>query len=238
VTSSERRVQRVRKALDPPGEARDDIAILCELARRAGQDWGRPSAEAVWDEVRSLSPWHGGMSYARLEELNGLQWPCPDETHPGSPLLHDRLWKDPIEGPRAPFMPVEFSPQIDALSPDFPIRLTTGRRLESFNTGVQTGGYRSPLHRGESLDLCRDDAARLGVSDGEVVRVVSRRGAVEAPVRLDDSLRPGLAFMTMHFPDEVETNVLTNDAWDRQSGTAEFKAAAIRVEKLGVRAGA
>ena len=233
VTSSERRVQRVRKALDPPGAARDDIAILCDLARRCGRDWGQPSAEAVWDEIRRLSPWHGGMSYARLEELGGLQWPCPDEAHPGSPLLHDRLWKDPIAGPRAPFMPVEFSPQIDVLSPDFPIRLTTGRRLESFNTGVQTGGYRSPLHRGESLDLCRDDAMRLGVSDGEVVRVVSRRGAIDAPVRLDDSLRPGLAFMTMHFPDEVETNVLTNDSWDRQSGTAEFKAAAIRVEKLG-----
>src|SRR4030095_5308274 len=79
VTSSERRVQRVRKALDPPGGARDDIAILCALARQFGCDWGAPSSEQVWDEIRSLSSWHKGMSYARLEALNGLQWPCPDE---------------------------------------------------------------------------------------------------------------------------------------------------------------
>ncbi len=235
VTSSERRVQRVRKALDPPAGARDDIRILCDLARRLGTDWGQPTPQAVWDELRGLSSWHRGMSYARLEAHNGLQWPCPDERHPGSPLLHDRLWMDPIEGPRAPFMPVEFAPPTDTLSPEFPIRLTTGRRLESFNTGVQTGGYRSPLHRGESLGLCREDAARLGVADGEVVRIVSRRGSIEAPARLDDSLRPGLAFMTFHFPDEVETNVLTIDSWDPKSGTAEFKAAAIRVEKLMVR---
>lgn len=233
VTSSERRVQRVRKALNPPGNARDDIHILCDLAKRCGKDWGKPSSEEVWDELRALSPWHGGMSYARLEALNGLQWPCPDESHPGSPLLHDRLWKDPVEGARAPFMAVEFAPPVDTLSPEFPIRLTTGRRLESFNTGVQTGGYTSPLRRGESLDMCAADLKSLDLVDGEVVRVVSRRGSITAPVRQDDSLRPGLAFMTLHFPDQVETNILTIDAIDPKSGTAEFKASAIRVEKLG-----
>ena len=92
VTNSERRVQRVRKALDPPGEARDDMWIIAELARRLGHDWPEPVAEEVWDELRSLSPMHAGMSYARLEELGGLQWPCPDESHPGSPFLHARLW--------------------------------------------------------------------------------------------------------------------------------------------------
>jgi formate dehydrogenase major subunit len=232
VTSSERRVQRVRKALEPPGAARDDIAILCELARRLGHDWGSPSAEDVWNEVRRLSPWHRGMSYARLEALNGLQWPCPSEDHPGSPLLHDRLWADPVGGPRAPFMPVEFEPPVDELTRDFPIRLTTGRRLDSFNTGVQTAGYSSPLRRGETIDLAPEDAAALGISDGERVRIVSRRGAVEAPARIDRGLRRGLAFMTLHFPDEVETNILTIDATDPKSGTAEFKATAIRIEKL------
>jgi len=232
VTSSERRVQRVRKALNPPGNARDDMHILSDLAKRLGKDWDKPTSEDVWNELRALSPWHGGMSYARLEALNGLQWPCPDESHPGSPLLHDRLWKDPVEGPRAPFMPVEFAPPVDTLTPEFPMRLTTGRRLESFNTGVQTGGYTSPLRRGESLDICAEDGASLGVADGEVVRIVSRRGSIEAPVRYDDSLRPGLAFMTLHFPDQVETNILTIDAIDPKSGTAEFKASAIRVEKL------
>jgi len=232
VTSSERRVQRVRKALNPPGDARDDVEILCDLARRLGQDWGRPSAEALWNELRALSPWHGGMSYRRLEDLGGLQWPCPDEDHPGSPFLHGRLWQDPIEGPRAPFTPVEHDPPVDELTAEFPIRLTTGRRLDAFNTGVQTGGYKSPLTAGETLDLSRDDARRLGVTSGEKVRVVSRRGAVVAPVRLDDGLRAGLAFMTFHFPDEVQTNVLTIDATDPKSGTAEFKASAIRVERL------
>jgi formate dehydrogenase major subunit len=170
--------------------------------------------------------------------LNGLQWPCPDEQHPGSPLLHDRLWHEPVEGPLAPFMPVEFEPPVDTLDADFPIRLTTGRRLDSFNTGVQTGGYTSPLRRGESLDLAREDGERLGVREGERVRVVSRRGAVEAPVHFDDGLRAGLAFMTLHFPDEVFTNVLTIDAVDPKSGTAEFKATAIRVEKIAAPVGA
>ena len=103
VTNSERRVQRTRKALDPPGEARDDMWIIAELARRLGQDWPEPVAEEVWDELRSLSPMHAGMSYARLEEHGGLQWPCPDESHPGSPILHERLWQEPLVGPPAPF---------------------------------------------------------------------------------------------------------------------------------------
>ena len=232
VTNSERRVQRVRKALDPPGEARDDMWIIAELARRLGYDWGQPTAEQAWDELRSLSPMHRGMSYARLEQHGGLQWPCPDEEHPGSSLLHERLWADPVEGPLAPFSVVENRPPFEALDAEFPIRLTTGRRLESYNTGAQTNLYRSPLHRGESLDLSPEDADRLELADGEVARVSSRRGSVEAPVRIDPSLRPGLAFMTFHFPDQVDTNQLTIDATDPKSGTAEFKAAAIRVEKL------
>jgi len=232
VTSSERRVQRVRKALDPPGQARGDLEILCALAGRLGHDWGRPTAEDVWEEVRRLSSWHRGMSYRRLEELGGIHWPCPDESHPGSPFLHGRLWKAPIEGPRAPFSPVEHDPPVDALSSEYPMRLTTGRRLDSFNTGVQTGGYTSPLRRGETLDLDPEDGRRLGVADGEVVRVVSRRGSVEVSARYDDTLRPGLAFMTFHFQDDVATNLLTIDATDPKSGTAEFKATAVRVEKL------
>jgi predicted molibdopterin-dependent oxidoreductase YjgC len=235
VTSSERRVQRVRKAIDPPAGARDDIAILSDLAERCGRGWGTPSAEDVWNEVRSLSSWHAGMTYRRLDEHGGLQWPCPDDSHPGSLFLHDRLWRDPVEGPRAPFMPVEFAPPVDALNDDFPIRLTTGRRLDSFNTGVQTGGYSSPLRRGETVDLAHEDGERLNVREGECVRVVSRRGAVTAPVRFDPGLRPGLAFMTLHFPDDVNTNVLTIDATDPKSGTAEFKATAVRIEKLEAR---
>ena len=233
VTNSERRVQRVRRALVPPGEARDDLAIIFDIARGLGHDWGEPSAEAVWEEVRRLSPVHRGMSYARLEAEGGLQWPCYDETHPGELFLHSRLWEDPVPGNRAPFVPVEHDPPVDRLSDDFPIRLTTGRHLDSYNTGVQTGGYRYPRRRGETLDLSPEDVARLGLAAGERVRVVSRRGFVEAPVRSDPGLRPGLAFMTLHFQDDVAVNNLTIDATDPKSGTAEFKATAIRVEKLG-----
>jgi formate dehydrogenase major subunit len=232
VTNSERRVQRVRKALEPPGEARDDLSIIAELARRMGADFGWQTAEDVWNEVRSLSPVHAGMSYKRLEELGGLQWPCYDENHPGELFLHSRLWEDPVPGNRVPFVAVDHDPPVDKLTDDFPIRLTTGRRLDSYNTGVQTGGYTSPLRRGESLDISPEDAERLGLTAGEQVRVVSRRGQVEAPIRLDESLRPGLTFMTLHFQDDVATNLLTIDATDPKSGTAEFKATAIRIEKL------
>jgi len=232
VTSSERRVQRVRKALAPPGQAKDDVEILCALAQRFGSDWGKPTAEDVWEELRGLSTWHRGMSYERLEKLGGIHWPCPDESHPGSPVLHTRLWNVPIDGPSAPFSVVEHDPPVDALTEDYPIRLTTGRRLDSFNTGVQTGGYTSPLRRGETLDLDPEDGQRLGIADGERVRVASRRGAIEVCVRYDATLRPGLAFMTLHFQDDVATNLLTVDATDPKSGTAEFKATAIRVEKL------
>src|SRR5688500_8483055 len=144
----------------------------------------------------------------------------------GTPFLHGRLWETPVRGPKAPFHVVHHVPPVDALDQDYPIRLTTGRRLDSYNTGVQSGGYRSPLRRGETLDLSPEDGMRFGVKEGERVCVSSRRGSVIAPVRYDTSLRPGLAFMTMHFPDEVETNRLTIDATDPKSGTAEFKATA------------
>jgi predicted molibdopterin-dependent oxidoreductase YjgC len=232
VTNSERRVQRVRKALEPPGNAREDLWIIYELARRMGRDWGEASAEATWNELRTLSPVHTGMSYARLEEMGGIQWPCYDETHPGELFLHSRLQENPVPGLRAPFVPVEHDPPVDALDDDFPIRLTTGRRLDSYNTGVQTTSFKSPLRRRESLDISPEDAERFDLADGERVRVVSRRGSLEVPVRVDDGLRPGLTFMTLHFQDEVPTNVLTLDATDPKSGTAEFKATAIRIEKL------
>jgi predicted molibdopterin-dependent oxidoreductase YjgC len=238
VTNSERRVQRVRKALDPPGEARDDLWIIEEIARRMGAEWGSHTAEDVWNEVRALSPVHAGMSYRRLEELGGIQWPCYDENHPGELFLHSRLWEDPVPGNRVPFVAVDHDPPVDKLTDDYPIRLTTGRRLDSYNTGVQTGSYTSPLRRGESLDISPEDVTTLGLSAGERVRVVSRRGQVEVPIRIDESLRPGLTFMTLHFQDDVATNLLTIDATDPKSGTAEFKATAIRIEKLAAPVGA
>lgn len=230
VTNSERRVQRVRKAVDPPPGARDDMEIVFELARRLGHDWGAPDSETLWNEVRELSPMHGGMSYARLEESGGLQWPCYDESHPGEAFLHGRLWETPVVGPRAPFHAIEETPPADALSAEFPIRLTTGRHLDAYNTGVQTRTYASPLRRGETVDVSADDAKSLGVRDGEMVRVVSRRGEIMAPLRIDRGLRSGLAFMTFHYPEDVKTNDLTINAFCPKSGTAEFKATAVRIE--------
>lgn len=231
VTNSERRVQRVRAALRPPGEAREDLRILHDLAQRLGHDFGRPDAERTWNELRRVSPVHAGMSYSRLESEGGLQWPCYDEAHPGELFLHSRLWETPVRGSRAPFHVVTHSPPIEPLDAEYPLRLTTGRRLDDYNTGVQTRGYRSPLRRGETIDLSEPDATRLGLQNGEVVRVTSRRGSVLAPVRIDSGLRAGLTFMTLHFQDEVATNDLTIDATCPKSGTAEFKAAAVRVEK-------
>ena len=234
VTNSERRVQRIRKVLDPPGEARDDIRILADLARKLGVDLGQPTPRELWDELRHVSPMHAGMSYERLEREGGLQWPCPTDDHPGTKFLHARLWAEPCEGMRAPFSCCEQVLPVDKITDEFPLRLTTGRRLDSYNTGVQSNSYASPMRRGETVDLSPADAAALGVADGELVKISSRRGSVEAPVRIDVLMRPGLAFMTLHRPDEVDTNILTIDATDPKSGTAEFKASAIRIDKLSV----
>jgi formate dehydrogenase major subunit len=237
VTNSERRVQRVRKVTNPPGDARDELWIISQLAKRLGRDWGLPTAEDVWNEFRVVAPhFAGGMSYARLEELGGIQWPCPDESHPGEIFLHGRLWEVPRGGRAAPFSVVHHDPPVEQPDAEFPLVLTTGRRLESYNTGVQTGSYSSPLHYGETLDMSPEDAARLSLANGENVCVISRRGCVVAPMRVDPALRAGVVFMTLHFPDQVATNRLTIDVSDPKSGTAEFKACAVRVERATDRA--
>jgi predicted molibdopterin-dependent oxidoreductase YjgC len=231
VTSSERRVQRVRPTVPPPAGVRDDVEIIFDLARRLGHDWGMPGAESIWNELRTLSPMHGGMSYRRLEEMGGIQWPCYDESHPGEMFLHGRLWSEPLIGPRAPFHVVEFEPPVDQLDEEYPIRLTTGRRLDDYNTGVQTRHYSSPLRREEALQLSPEDGQHYQLREGEKVRVSSRRGSLIAPVRFDSGLRRGLAFLAVHAHDQIATNELTIDAVDPKSGTSEFKATAIRIEK-------
>ena len=232
VTSSERRVQRVRRTVPPPAGVRGDLEIIFDLARRLGHKWGTPDPEALWNEVRLLSPMHGGMSYRRLEELSGIQWPCYDESHPGEMFLHGRLWSDPLIGPRAPFSMVEFKLPVDQLDEHYPIRLTTGRRLDDYNTGVQTSRYPSPLRRDEAIDVSPEDGVQYKLHEGEKVRVTSRRGSLVVPVRFDPALRSGLAFLSVHAHDQAATNELTIDAVDPKSGTSEFKATAIRIEKV------
>jgi formate dehydrogenase major subunit len=232
VTNSERRVQRVRRAVAPPHDARDELWIIAQIARRLGHDWGEPTAESTWNELRSVAPQLSGMSYERLEQLDGIQWPCPDLDHPGTQFLHARLWHEDaaLRGATAPFSVVEHTGPVEMPDEEYPFILSTGRRLDSYNTGVQTADYQSPLRRGETLDISPEDAASLGVSTGDPVRVTSRRGSLEVQAYVDEALRPGVVFMTLHFPDEVTTNVLTVNATDPKSGTAEFKACAVRVE--------
>ena len=231
VTSSERRVQRVRAAVAPPPGVRDDVEIIFDLARRLGHDWGCAQSERIWDELRSLSPMNAGMSYERLEKLGGIQWPCYDESHPGEIFLHGRLWADPLIGPRAPFHMVENVAPVDALDEQYPIRLTTGRRLDDYNTGVQTNRFASPLRRKEALGLSPEDGRKYKLREGEQVRVFSRRGSVVAPVKFDAALRPGLAFLSVHAHEQIATNDLTINAVDPKSGVSEFKATAVRIEK-------
>ncbi len=233
VTSSERRVQRVRAAVTPPGEARHDIDIIFDIAARMGMDMGDRDPEVLWDELRSLSPMHAGMSWDRLESEGGLQWPCPSLDHPGSPFLHSWLWADDLDGrDLAPFSALIHQGPKEELSEQFPLRLTTGRALDSYNTGVQSGGFNSPIRYGDALDMNPADAIGMGIEDGEKVQVSSARGSVEMAVRFQPDIPKGLTFTTFHFPELVDVNVMTSDAWDKRSGTAEFKAASIRVEKL------
>jgi formate dehydrogenase major subunit len=232
VTNSERRVQRVRKALDPPGQARADIEIICMLADAMGAGWGIPTAEEAWNELRRVSPMHAGMSYARLDEMGGIQWPCYDENHPGEKFIHHRLWKDPLEGNKVPFIATEWEAPVDQLTNEYPYRLSTGRHLDSFNTGVQSGGFDSPIRIGGTIDISSEDASRLGVTDGDLMRVASRRGSIEVPARIDPAVREGFVFMTVHYTSTADVNLLTIEAWDPKSGTAEFKATAVSLEKV------
>ncbi len=232
VTNSERRVQRLRPALKPPGEARDDLWIVEELAIRMGvPGWTHRTAEEVWDELRQVSPLHGGMSYRRLEELGGIQWPCPTEDHPGTPFLHGRLWEDPVVGKRAPFVVADHEPTAEQTDREYPFMLTTGRRLADYNTGVQSRHYLAPRGHREVLEMCEEDMRRLGLAEGDLCRLSSRRGSVEVQVAGSRKVRPGLLFMSLNHPDEVPTNLLTLDATDPVAGTAEFKATAVRVER-------
>ena len=233
VTNSERRVQRVRKALDPPGEAKDDLEIINLIAERMAPGWGSPTPEEMWDELRTVSPMHAGMSWDRLDETGGLQWPCPSLDHPGTLFLHGWLWEDDLGGREpAPFTVNTWRPHVDELNDDFPLLMTTGRALDSYNTGVQSDGYNSPIRSGEALDMSPTDAERLGLMSGDRAAVASRRATIEMTINVQSDLPEGLCFTTYHFPDTTDVNQLTIEAWDKKSGTAEFKATAINVTPL------
>jgi predicted molibdopterin-dependent oxidoreductase YjgC len=229
-TNTERRVNRVRTAVPLPGNARGDREIVIELARALGCDWPEyPDAESVWNELADLCPNWAGIRYPRLEE-QGLQWPCVSTDDPGTKFLH--AGKTARPGGRGKFHPVEYQPPIEEPDSDYPFVLTTGRTLYHYNSATMTmreGGI-ADKQLEPFFELARDDASALDVSDGDWMRLVSRRGALTARARISDRVYPGLVWMALHFA-EARVNLLTHDVGDPLIGTPEFKVSAVRIER-------
>jgi formate dehydrogenase major subunit len=229
-TNSERRVNRVRTASAAPGEARPNWWIFREVAKRLGHAWPAASARDIWDdEISILAPQFTGIKYARLDG-DGLQWPVPDEDHPGTSFLHkDGRFTCGL----GQFTPVDWTPPEEVPDEEYPLVLSTGRRLYHYHTRTQTGRCRglNELLGEETVDMSPVDAASLGVADGETVRVLSRRRAVEVKAKLTDRMPKGMAWMAFHFR-EGNANWLTNPVFDPVTLTAEYKACAIRIEKI------
>jgi len=236
-TNSERRVQRVRKALEPPGRARPDWWITAELARRTARRLGRDvdaqfawtGAAAIFDEMAHLVPFLGGVSHARLDREGGLQWPCPTADHPGTRFLY----AESFPRGKARFVPavqtVEAAELPDA---DYPLVLNTGRLLYHWHGGTISRRVAGLVALAPRLEVAMHpaDARRLGIDDGDTIRVVSRRGELTGHARLDDGLRPGAIFIPFVKLGESAANFLTNSAFDPASRIPEYKVCAVRVE--------
>jgi formate dehydrogenase major subunit len=233
-TSTERRVQRWRKAVNPPGEAKADWQIISELAGKMGfsKQFPYKSAEEIFNEVAKVTPSYGGMTYARLDKPEALHWPCPTAEHPGTPILHKEKFAHP-DG-LGVLTPIEWKPPAEVPDKEYPLILTTGRCIWQWHTGTMT-------RRSESLErevptgwveINPEDAAALGVADGEMVKAKTRRGEIEIGAKVTDSIRKGEVFIPFHYV-ECAANILTNNALDPVAKIPEFKACAIRIEKLG-----
>jgi len=229
-TSSERRVNRVRTASAAPGEARPNWWIFKELAKRMGQEWTSSSAQEIWDnELSVLAPSMAGIKYARLEN-DGIQWPAPTEDHPGTPTLH-RGGK--FTGGRGVLKAIDWIPPAEVPDSDYPLVLSTGRRLYHYHTRTQTGRCEglNDLLSEETADLSAADAADYGIAHGERISVRSRRGEVVVRANVTDAVPPGLVWMAFHFREGC-ANWLTNPVYDPITQTAEYKACAVQIAKL------
>jgi formate dehydrogenase major subunit len=229
--NGERRLQRVRGAAAPQGEARNDWEPLCDVARAMGRgaEFGYRSAEQIWDEVRSLWPEGAGVSYARLDRLGGLQWPCRDENDPGTPILHVDAF---THGKTTALRRIEFVPPPELRSREFPLILITGRNLYQYNAATQTS--RTPndsLHPTDFLQVSADDARHLGLAEGELVRLRSKQGSAELHVRITDTIKPGEVYTTFHNT-RVFLNQITTSERDRYTKTPEYKVTAVAIEKI------
>jgi formate dehydrogenase alpha subunit len=223
-TSTERRVQLVRKAIDPPGEARADWEIVCEVAMRLGHPWSYGSSEDIMDEIARLTPIYGGIHHDRLNNRS-MQWPCLNREHPGTPTLH----KDRFTRGRGLFHAVFDKPPAELPSGTFPILLSTGRILEHWHTGSMSHRSRvlEALAPESRVEISPEDAARFGIEDGDEIFLSSRRGKVRTKVKKTNRVRPGLAFMPFHWR-EAPANVLTNPALDPLAKIPEYKVASVR----------
>jgi len=227
-TNTERRINRVRAAVPCPGNARRDLQIVVDLAKAMRCNWPEyGSPEEVWDEFADLAPLWSGIRYDRLEEV-GLQWPCLDENDPGSSCLHAPR---PARPGGAKFWPVEYQPPIEEPDSEYPFVLSTGRTLYHYNSATMTMREDGITDKQEDpfIEMSPEDAANLGVADGDWVRLVSRRGEIRARVALGDRVYPGLVWMALHFA-ESRVNILTNDVTDSLIGIPEYKVCAIRIE--------
>jgi len=227
-TNTERRVQRVRKAINPIGGSRADWRITCEIAKRMGAkgfDFADP--EAIMQEIAQLTPIYGGISYDRIN-VDGLQWPCPSADHPGTQYLH----KERFSCGQGNFVPLEYKPPAEQVDKQYPLLMTTGRSRYHFHTGTMSRKVDglSKLHPEELVEINPVDADALGIATGEKISVSSRRGKIEAKAKVTEEVPAGVVFMTFHFA-ESSANVLTNPAYDPVSKIPELKVAAVKIQK-------
>jgi predicted molibdopterin-dependent oxidoreductase YjgC len=228
-TNTERRCMQIHKAIEPIGDTLADWEIICRLSTAMGYEMHYDSPEEIFDEMASLTKSYAGMTYSRLG-LDGLQWPCPDREHPGTPYLH----KDQFARGKGLFFALEYKDPAELPDSDYPFFLTTGRMFAHFHTGTMTriSPHLDVEQKTGYVDIHPEDAQKLDVQNGDVLVLSSRRGDIEAPARLTDSVVPGTLFLPIHFG-EVPTNVLTNaDAFDPLAKIPEFKVSAVKVDKL------
>ena len=231
--NSERRVQRVRAATKPPGEARTDVDILLELFKRMGQAQIATEPSQVWDEMRRLAPIFAGITYERLETEGGLQWPCPDEGHPGTTYLHKDIMESGMPGF---FAAVDHIPPAEEPDDEYPFVLTTGRRRSTYHTGTQTrhaSGF-DKLVPHEMCEINPKDAMSIEIENGDTLIVSSRRGTVQVAAMITERSPRGAIFMSFAFPELTRTNDITSDAYDFITETPEFKACAVKIEKSNI----
>ena len=225
-TNTERRVQRVRKAVEAPGEARLDWKVLSEVATRLGAEgFDYKTSEDIFNEIRETTPSYRGITYARIDKI-GLQWPCPTEEHPGTPYLH----KGTFPRGQGLMVPVEYEAPAELVCDDYPILLSTGRMLYHYNIMTRHSKKLNDIRPHELAEMNPIDAAKLDVKEEDVIRVTSRRGSILTKVTITDKVKPGMMFMTFHYK-ESPVNELTNAAFDPVTKTAEYKISAVKVEK-------